>query len=118
MQEAIIEKKLKFYVIDAYEVAKNTGMGVRINTIMQTCFFAISGVLPREEAIEQIKKAIKKTYGKKGDEVVQKNFEAVDETLAHLHEVKVPATVTATRVRAARSSPTRPRTSSSASPPS
>ncbi len=66
-------------------------MGVRINTIMQTCFFAISGVLPREEAIEQIKKAIKKTYGKKGEEVVQKNFAAVDDTLAHLHEVKVPA---------------------------
>ncbi len=68
MQEQIIEKKLKFYVIDAYKVAKDTGMGTRINTIMQTCFFAISGVLPRDEAIEQIKKAIKKTYGKKGEE--------------------------------------------------
>ncbi|BDU68216.1 pyruvate-flavodoxin oxidoreductase [Geothrix oryzae] len=99
VQEAIVEKQLKFYVIDAYEVAKNTGMGVRINTIMQTCFFAISGVLPREEAIAQIKKAIKKTYGKKGDAIVQKNFVAVDETLAHLHEVKVPATVSSTRVR-------------------
>ena len=99
VQSAIVEKQLKFFVIDAYEVAKNTGMGVRINTIMQTCFFAISGVLPREEAIEQIKKAIKKTYGKKGDAVVQKNFVAVDETLAHLHEVKVPTTVTATRQR-------------------
>jgi pyruvate-ferredoxin/flavodoxin oxidoreductase len=72
-------------------------MGVRINTIMQTCFFAISGVLPREEAIAQIKKAIKKTYGKKGEAVVKKNFEAVDTTLVHLHEVKVPAEVTATR---------------------
>jgi pyruvate-ferredoxin/flavodoxin oxidoreductase len=99
VQEAIVEKQLKFYVIDAYEVAKNTGMGVRINTIMQTCFFAISGVLPREEAIEQIKKAIKKTYGKKGDAIVQQNFLAVDETLAHLHQVKVPTTVTSTRVR-------------------
>ncbi|HEX9009881.1 MAG TPA: pyruvate:ferredoxin (flavodoxin) oxidoreductase, partial [Holophagaceae bacterium] len=99
VQSAIVEKQLKFYVIDAYEVAKNTGMGVRINTIMQTCFFAISGVLPREEAIEQIKKAIKKTYGKKGDAIVQKNFVAVDETLAHLHEVKVPGKVTATRKR-------------------
>jgi pyruvate-ferredoxin/flavodoxin oxidoreductase len=99
VQEAIVEKKLKFYVIDAYEVAKNTGMGVRINTIMQTCFFAISGVLPREEAIAQIKKAIKKTYGKKGDVVVQQNFLAVDETLAHLYEVKVPTTVSATRMR-------------------
>jgi len=99
VQEAIVEKQLKFYVIDAYEVAKNTGMGVRINTIMQTCFFAISGVLPREEAIAQIKKAIKKTYGKKGDAVVQQNFLAVDETLAHLHQVQVPATVTSSRVR-------------------
>jgi pyruvate-ferredoxin/flavodoxin oxidoreductase len=99
VQEAIVEKHLKFYVIDAYEVAKNTGMGVRINTIMQTCFFAISGVLPREEAIAQIKKAIQKTYGKKGDAVVQQNFLAVDETLAHLYEVKVPTTVSATRLR-------------------
>ncbi|WP_243317751.1 pyruvate:ferredoxin (flavodoxin) oxidoreductase [Geothrix paludis] len=99
VQSAIVEKNLKLYVIDAYEVAKNTGMGVRINTIMQTCFFAISGVLPREEAIEQIKKAIKKTYGKKGDAIVQKNFVAVDETLAHLHQVTVPGKVTATRKR-------------------
>jgi pyruvate-ferredoxin/flavodoxin oxidoreductase len=97
VQEALISKKMKLYVIDAYEVAKATGMGVRINTIMQTCFFAISGVLPREEAIAQIKKAIKKSYSKKGDAVVQKNFEAVDHTLAHLHEVKVPAAVTTTR---------------------
>ncbi len=98
VQQSIIGKKLKFYVIDAFEVAKDTGMGVRINTIMQTCFFAISGVLPREEAIAQIKKAIKKTYGKKGEAVVKKNFEAVDETLANLYQVKVPAEVTATRV--------------------
>jgi pyruvate-ferredoxin/flavodoxin oxidoreductase len=97
MQEAIIEKNLKFFVIDAYKVAKDTGMGVRINTIMQTCFFAISGVLPRDQAITQIKKAIEKTYGKKGPEVVRMNFEAVDHTLAHLYEVKVPAKVTATR---------------------
>ena len=95
-QQAIHAKKLKFYVIDAYEVARATGMGVRINTIMQTCFFAISGVLPREEAIKQIKKAIEKTYGKKGEAVVKKNFEAVDETLAHLHEVKVPAVIDST----------------------
>ncbi|MBI4913743.1 MAG: pyruvate:ferredoxin (flavodoxin) oxidoreductase [Acidobacteria bacterium] len=97
-QEQIIAKKLKFFVIDAYEVGRNTGMGVRINTIMQTCFFAISGVLPREEAIYQIKKSIEKTYGKKGEHVVKKNFEAVDETLAHLYEVKIPGAVTATRV--------------------
>ena len=97
VQRALVEKKLKFYVIDAYEVAKETGMGTRINTVMQTCFFAISGVLPREEAIEQIKKSIVKTYGRRGESVVQKNFAAVDMTLAHLFEVEVPATVTATR---------------------
>jgi pyruvate-ferredoxin/flavodoxin oxidoreductase len=95
VQEQIIGKKLKFYVIDAYEVAKATGMGTRINTIMQTCFFAISGVLPRDEAIAQIKHSIEKTYGKRGEDVVQKNFAAVDGTLANLHEVKVPATVNA-----------------------
>ncbi|HUN87732.1 MAG TPA: pyruvate:ferredoxin (flavodoxin) oxidoreductase [Terriglobales bacterium] len=94
VQQEIIDKKLKFYVIDGYEVAKQTGMGQRINTIMQTCFFAISGVLPREEAIEAIKKAIKKTYGKRGEAVVQKNFAAVDSTLANLFEVKVPAAAT------------------------
>ena len=93
-QISIIDKKLRFYVIDAYEVAQNTGMGGRINTIMQTCFFAISGVLPREQAITEIKKAIEKTYGKRGEAVVQRNFEAVDQTLENLHEVKVPSQVT------------------------
>jgi len=96
VQQQIIDKKLKFYVIDAYEVAKETGMGVRINTIMQTCFFAISGVLPREEAIAKIKEAIKKTYGKKGEQIVQMNYNAVDQTLANLHELKVPAKVSST----------------------
>ncbi len=90
IQKDIVERHLKFYVIDAYKVARQTNMGSRINTIMQTCFFAISGVLPREQAIEQIKKSIKKTYGKKGDQVVQQNFQAVDQTLANLFEVKVP----------------------------
>ncbi len=90
VQKQIIDKKLKFYVIDGYKVARETGMGGRINTIMQTCFFAISGVLPREEAIEAIKKTIKKTYGRRGEAVVQKNFAAVDAALAHLYEVKVP----------------------------
>ncbi len=87
VQETIIEKKLRFYVIDAYSVAAQTGMGARVNTIMQTCFFAISGVLPREEAIEAIKNSIRKTYGIKGEDVVQKNFNAVDQTLANLHEL-------------------------------
>jgi pyruvate-ferredoxin/flavodoxin oxidoreductase len=90
IQQQIIAKELKFYVIDAYDVAKKTGMGVRINTIMQTCFFAMSGVLPKDEAIEEIKKAIKKTYGKRGEAVVQKNYAAVDAALAYLHQVKVP----------------------------
>ncbi len=99
VQEGIIEKQLKFFVIDAYEVAKNAKMGTRINTIMQTCFFAISGVLPREQAIEQIKKAIQKTYSKFGDAVVNQNFEAVDHSLAHLHEVQVPDKVTSTFTR-------------------
>jgi pyruvate-ferredoxin/flavodoxin oxidoreductase len=89
-QETILKKKIRFYVIDGYTVAREADMGNRINTIMQTCFFAISGVLPRDEAIEQIKKAIKKTYGKRGDAVVQKNFAAVDAALSHLHEVNVP----------------------------
>ncbi len=108
VQQQIIDRKLIFYVIDAYDVASKTGMGQRINTIMQTCFFAISGVLPREEAIEQIKKAIKKTYGKKGEEIVKRNFQAVDDTLANLHEVKVPAKVTATVGRPPTVSPQAP----------
>jgi len=87
-QEHIQKKKLKFYTIDATKVAKDTGMGGRTNTIMQTCFFAISKVLPREEAIEQIKQSIKKTYGKKGEAVVNANLNAVDKTLENLHEVK------------------------------
>jgi len=96
VQQQIIEKKLRFYVIDGYNVAKETGMGSRINTIMQTCFFAISGVLPKDEAIAAIKKSIQKTYGKRGEAVVQRNFAAVDAALAHLHEVQVPQTVTST----------------------
>ncbi|MBK9518517.1 MAG: pyruvate:ferredoxin (flavodoxin) oxidoreductase [Anaeromyxobacter sp.] len=88
VQALILEKQLQFYVIDAFKVARETGMGVRINTIMQTCFFAISGVLPRDEAISHIKKTIEKTYARKGPEVVRKNFQAVDETLANLFQVK------------------------------
>ena len=99
-QEAIVEKKLRFWVIDASKVAHGAGMGGRINVIMQTCFFAISGVLPRDEAIAKIKQAIEKTYGAKGGaEVVKRNFAAVDATLAELHEVPVPAEVSATHRR-------------------
>ena len=101
VQEQIIAKGLRFYVIDAYQVAKDTGMGNRTNTVMQTCFFAISGVLPREEAIAQIKKAIKKTYGKRGESVVQQNFLAVDKSVENLFQVDVPATVTADHSRPA-----------------
>ena len=95
-QRQIIEKKLRFFVIDAVKVAKDAGMGGRINTVMQTCFFAISGVLPREEAIAAIKHAIEKTYGRRGEAVVKKNFAAVDASLDHLHEVKIPAEVSST----------------------
>ncbi|MFI5394705.1 MAG: pyruvate:ferredoxin (flavodoxin) oxidoreductase [Candidatus Binatia bacterium] len=91
VQEQIIDKHLKFYVIDGYKVARESGMGGRINTVMQVCFFAISGVLPKDEAIAAIKKSIEKSYGSKGDEIVQMNFAAVDHTLAHLFEVRVPA---------------------------
>jgi pyruvate-ferredoxin/flavodoxin oxidoreductase len=95
VQRHIIAKKLRFYVIDGYQVAKDTGMGGRVNTIMQTCFFAISGVLPRDEAVAAIKYAIKKTYGKRGEAVVQKNYAAVDSALGRLYEVEVPAAATA-----------------------
>jgi pyruvate-ferredoxin/flavodoxin oxidoreductase len=94
VQEQILEKDLKLYVIDAYRVAKDTGMGVRINTIMQTAFFALSGVLPRDEAIAAIKEAIQKTYGKRGEVVVKKNYAAVDLTLANLFRVEVLDEVT------------------------
>ena len=94
VQAEIIEKKLNFYTINAVEVARQTGMGQRINTIMQACFFAISNILPKDEAIAQIKNAIKKTYSKKGDAIVQKNFVAVDASLEHLHKVNYPSEVT------------------------
>lgn len=96
MQETILKKKLKFYVMDGYEVAQKTGMGRRINTIMQTGFFALSGVLPTDEAIKAIKYAIEKTYGKRGERVVQMNNAAVDAALDHLHKVDVPAEATST----------------------
>jgi pyruvate-ferredoxin/flavodoxin oxidoreductase len=96
VQDKIIVKRIAFYVIDASKVALETGMGNRVNTILQTCFFALSGVLPRDQAIDKIKAAIKKTYSQKGDEVVLKNFAAVDQTLAHLYQVKVPQQATST----------------------
>jgi pyruvate-ferredoxin/flavodoxin oxidoreductase len=99
MQEQVIEKRIRFFAIDAYDLAKREGMGTRINTIMQTCFFAISGLLPRDDAIAYIKKAIEKTYGKRGPEVVRRNGEVVDQALSHMHEISVPAAVSAVRNR-------------------
>jgi pyruvate-ferredoxin/flavodoxin oxidoreductase len=96
VQTQLIAKKARFFIIDAYEVARDTGMGSRMNTILQVCFFAISKVLPRDEAIEAIRESIRYTYGRKGEEVVQQNMRTVDETLAHLHEVSVPEKVTST----------------------
>ncbi len=96
VQTSLIEKNIRFYIIDAYDVAEKTQMGVRINTIMQTCFFAISGVLPKEEAIKEIKNSIKKTYGKRGEAVVQQNFAAVDSSIENLYQVEVPEKSTST----------------------
>jgi pyruvate-ferredoxin/flavodoxin oxidoreductase len=95
VQKSIIDKKIKVYVIDATSVARETGMTGRINTIMQTCYFALSGVLPREDAIKQIKKAIEKSYARKGQKVIEQNFKAVDATLANLYEVAYPKNVSA-----------------------
>ncbi len=97
VQEKLIEKKARFYVIDAVKVAKESGMGNRINTVMQVCFFAISGVLPKEQAIEAIKKSIRKSYSRKGEEIVQKNIQAVDQTLGNLYQIALPAVISSRR---------------------
>ena len=94
LQTQILAKKLRFYVIDASRVAREAGLGNRINTVLQTCFFAISGVLPREQAIARIKHSIEESYGDKGGDVVRRNFQVVDDALAHLHEVRVPDAAT------------------------
>jgi pyruvate-ferredoxin/flavodoxin oxidoreductase len=97
VQQTIIDKRIRLFIIDAYQVAHENGMGTRINTVMQTCFFAISGVLPRDEAIAKIKEAVQKTYGNKGEDVVRRNFEAIDQTLENLHQVDIPSMVTSDR---------------------
>lgn len=97
VQQSILDKGLNVYLINAYQVARDNGMGARINTIMQTFFFSISGVLPKERAITKIKAAIEKTYQKKGKEVVRRNFAAVDDTLAHLQRVTIPDAISSTR---------------------
>jgi pyruvate-ferredoxin/flavodoxin oxidoreductase len=94
VQKDLIEKKMKLFIIDAYKVGHETGMGVRINTIMQTCFFAISNIFPKDEAISMIKDSIKKTYGVKGDRIVQMNYDAVDKTIENLYEVEIPKKTT------------------------
>lgn len=99
VQQQILEKQLKLYVVDAYQVARDAGMGIRINTIMQTCFFALANILPREEAIEQIKNAIRKTYGKRGESILHRNFAAVDASIDGLKEVQIPQAVTSDRRR-------------------
>jgi pyruvate-ferredoxin/flavodoxin oxidoreductase len=97
VQEQIVAKGIELYVIDAARIARDAGLAGRINTVLQTCFFAISGVLPREQAIERIKATITKTYGRRGDEVVRRNRAAVDSALAGLHRIEVPDRVTSTR---------------------
>ncbi|MDH5361570.1 MAG: pyruvate:ferredoxin (flavodoxin) oxidoreductase, partial [Gammaproteobacteria bacterium] len=96
MQQQIIDKGIQVYYIDAYAVARDSGMAQRINTIMQTCFFALSGVLPREQAIDQIKQAVEETYGKRGAQVVKQNYRAIDMTLEGLHELAIPKSVSST----------------------
>lgn len=96
LQETILDKQISFYVVDGYKVAQETGLARRINTIMQTCFFALSRVLPQDEAIAKIKEAIKKTYNKRGDAVLEQNYAAVDNTLAHLYQVTIPAQANST----------------------
>ena len=113
MQADLIRKRIRLYVIDADAVAADAGMAGRINTIMQTCFFAISGVLPREEAIAKIKGAIQATYGRKGSDLVEQNFAAVDRALEHLFEVPLPSTVEQHAVSARPSCRRRRRRSSS-----
>jgi pyruvate-ferredoxin/flavodoxin oxidoreductase len=99
LQASILEKELQLHVVDAYRVARESGLGARINTVMQTCFFALSKILPVDEAIAHIKSAIDKTYGGRGPELVERNFKAVDQTLAHLERVEIPAQVTSDRRR-------------------
>jgi pyruvate-ferredoxin/flavodoxin oxidoreductase len=99
VQQQIVDRKLRLHVIDASGVASSLGLGSRVNTILQTCFFALSGVMPRDKAIEAIKRATEKTYARKGKAIVQKNFAAIDSALANLHEVRIPAKAAGQRIR-------------------
>ncbi len=99
MQQQIIDKGIRLYAVDAYRIARETGLGERINTIMQTCFFALTDVLPRERAIAAIKDAVERTYGRKGQRIIERNFHAIDQALAHLQEIPVPGAPTTSRRR-------------------
>ncbi len=99
VQEQIVDRKIRLHVVDAHRVAREAGMGGRINTIMQACFFALAGLIPAPEAVAAIKETIRKTYGRKGEDLVTRNCRAVDLALEHLHEVPVPDRATATRRR-------------------
>ncbi|GMQ80569.1 MAG: hypothetical protein BMS9Abin04_580 [Planctomycetia bacterium] len=101
VQQEILDKRLRLFVVDAYDVANRAGMGSRINTVMQTCFFALADVLPRQQAIDEIKEAIRKTYGQRGESVLNRNFAAVDAALDSLHEVSVPQTASSPERRSA-----------------
>lgn len=94
VQQELIEKQIQFYVIDGARVARSVGMGNRINTVMQTCFFALSGIMPKEDAIARIKQAAEKTYARKGEEIVKRNFAAIDQSLMHLEKVEYPQEIT------------------------
>lgn len=94
LQQQIIDKKIKFYAIDAYDIAKEIGLGSRINTIMQTCFFALSNIIEKEDAIKSIKRFTEETYGKKGEKILKMNYEAIDKAIDNLHEIEVPKEAT------------------------
>ena len=99
VQRQIVDKRLRFFIVDAGSVAREAGLGSRVNTVLQPCFFALAGVLPRDQAIEAIKHAIEKTYGKRGRVVVERNFRAVDLALGAMHEIELPAEATGTVFR-------------------
>ena len=116
VQEQILAKDIEVYAIDAARIAREVGLAGRINIVLQTCFFAISGVLPRDESIAKIKEAIEKTYGKRGPEVVEKNWAAVDQALEGLHQIEVPDARDDDARAAAAGARATPRSSSAPSP--
>ena len=116
VQEKILAKRIEVYAIDAGRIARDAGLAGRTNTVLQTCFFAISGVLPRDEAIAKIKSALAETYARRGAEVIARNDAAIDRALAGLHQIEIPGRVTSARELPAVVRPAR-RSSSARSPP-